>query len=238
MEALTLILVHGGSVTSRAWDPVLAHLRTPAIAIDLPGRRFRPADLGTIRRRDWEDAVVADVTAAGGPVVLVGHSSGGYVIPGAAARLGGDVVRGLVFVAGTCPGEGLRPVDAMTESLHRITVDNVDNLNRRSAGTTIGDRREGEPPIETDLAVVEVDARMGIEAPFQLFEPVTWVGVPSVPRLYVRAMRDRVIPPEHALTMAANAGAPVVDLDATHDVAGSAPAGLALLIEDFVASLR
>ncbi len=38
--------------------------------------------------------------------------------------------------------------------------------------------------------------------------------------------------------MAANAGAAVVDLDATHDVAGSAPAGLALLIEDFVASLR
>ena len=43
----TLVLVHGGTVTSTMWDPVLEHLRTPARAVDLPGRRYHPADLST-----------------------------------------------------------------------------------------------------------------------------------------------------------------------------------------------
>ena len=53
----TIVLVHGGTVTSRMWDAVREHLETPAIAPDLPGRRCRPADLGTTTRQDWIDAV-------------------------------------------------------------------------------------------------------------------------------------------------------------------------------------
>jgi hypothetical protein len=46
-------------------------------------------------------------------------------------------------------------------------------------------------------------------------------------------MRDRVIPPEHAAVMATNAAVHrVVDLDAEHDVAATAPIDLARLLDD------
>jgi pimeloyl-ACP methyl ester carboxylesterase len=237
----TLVLVHGGSTTSVAWDPVLPHLRTPALAVDLPGRRYRPADLATVRRADWERAVADEVTALGpgpGGVVLVGHSSGAYVVPGAAALLPPGTVRHLVLVAATCPREGDRPVDALAPKLQAMTLGNEPHLRARAAGRTLGGLRDGEPPIETALEVVEIDPRQGLEAPLQLFEPMTWAGVPPVGRTYVRALRDRVIPPDHALVMAANAEAgEVVDLDAAHDVAGSAPAELAAVLDRVAAGV-
>lgn len=229
----TLVLVHGGSVTSLAWDPVLPLLHTPAVAIDLPGRRHRPADLGQVRRRDWEVSAAADIAAAGlTDVVLVGHSSGAYVIPGVAALLPPGSVRHLVFVAGTCPAEGDSPVDAMTDKLRAMALGNADNLRAQAAGKTLGGLRDGEPPIVTNLQVVGVDPRMGVEAPQQLFEPMTWPDLGDVPRTYVRGLRDRVIPPDHALVMARNARAgEVVDLDAEHDTPGTAPAALAAVLD-------
>ena len=213
---------------------MLPHLRTAAVAVDLPGRRYRPADLGEVRRADWERSVAEDVSALDiDDVVLVGHSSSGYVIPGVAAMLPEGVVRHLVFVAGNCPAEGERPVDVMNPKLQAITLTYKDALFARAAGKTLADLRVGEAAIETDLELVEVEARMGLEAPRQFFEPMTWKNVPSVPRSYVRALRDRVIPPDLSLTMARNAGArDVIDLDAEHDVAGTAPRPLARVLDE------
>jgi pimeloyl-ACP methyl ester carboxylesterase len=234
----TLVLVHGGSVTSRAWDPLLPLLRTPTATVDLPGRRHRPADLSTLCRADWERSAAADVEALGlDDVVLVGHSSGGYVIPGVASLLPSGVVRRLVFVAANCPAEGQSPVESMAEKLRGITLANRENLAAQAVGRTIGDLRPGEAPIDTELEIVEVDLRMGVEAPGQLYEPMTWEGVPDVARTYVRATRDRIIPADHALVMAANAGAAeVVDLDAGHDVVGDAPEALAALLDRIAAT--
>jgi pimeloyl-ACP methyl ester carboxylesterase len=44
----TLVLVHGGTMTSTMWDGVGQHLKAPWMAVDLPGRRYRPADLSRI----------------------------------------------------------------------------------------------------------------------------------------------------------------------------------------------
>src|SRR3954447_17070620 len=114
-----------------------------------------------------------------------------------------------------------------------MTLDYKDALFARAAGKTLADLRVGEPAIETDLELVEVEARMGLEAPHQFFEPMTWTKVPPVPRIYVRALRDRVIGPDLALTMARNAGArEVIDLDAEHDIAGTAPLELANVLDE------
>ena len=228
----TLVLVHGGTKTSTMWDPVGAHLRSPWTAVDLPGRRHRPADLSTVSRDDWVRAVGDDIAGLG-DVVLVGHSSAGYVIPGVAA-IAGEKVRRLVFVAATVPAEATRPVDFLKPALKEMTLDSEAYLYESTAAKTIGDLRPGEAPIRTDLEVVENGPRLGHEAPGPLFAPFTWTGVPpTVPRTYVRCLRDRVIPPDLVRVMVENmGGAEVVDVDAGHDVAVEAPAALAGVLDE------
>jgi pimeloyl-ACP methyl ester carboxylesterase len=101
-------------------------------------------------------------------------------------------------------------------------------------GRTIGGLRPGEPPIETDLEIVENGPRMGLEAPLVLFEPVSWTGFPTeVPRVYVRALRDKVIPPELADRMITGmGGAEVIDLDAGHRSYDTHAAELAAVIDE------
>ncbi len=229
----TIVLVHGGTVTARMWDGVRLHLDTPAIAPDLPGRRYRPADLGTTTRQDWINAVAADVTAAAlDRVVLVGHSSGGYVIPGVAALLP-EVVAHLVFIAATVPSEGMRPVDFLNPKLTQIALENETAMRESAQGRTLGGLAHGEPPIETELTIVENEGRLGLEAPGPLFERFTWVGVPrTTPRAFIRCTADRVVTPTLVDQMIRNmGGAELVDIDAGHDVAGTAPEALARLLD-------
>lgn len=239
--AVTAVLVHGGTFTARMWDDVRAHLATPSLAVDLPGRRHRPADLGAVTRADWAQAVCDDVEAAGlGAVALVGHSSGGYVIPEVAARLAGagrPRLVGLVFVAGTVPAEGHAPVEYLRPDIRELAESTRDHVVASATGRTLGGLQPGEPPIDTDLEIVENGPRLGLEAPRPLFEPMSWAGFPTdVPRFYVRCRRDRVIPPELADTMVANmGGATVVDLDAGHSAFRTHPAELAGVIDRCVA---
>lgn len=234
----TLVLVHGGTLTSTMWDPVIERLATPAYAVDLPGRRYRPADLSKVIRADWVAAVVEDIESQDlGPVVLAGHSSAGYVIPEVAAALPDRVVQ-LVFIAATVPADGTRPVDFLKPRLRDLALDHVDLVLESTAGKTIGDLRPGEPPIVTSLEVVENDPRMGLEAPRPLHEVYDgWAKVPpALPRTYVRCSQDRVVKAELTELMLPQLGDVVMrDIDAGHDVAREAPAELAALLDGVVA---
>jgi pimeloyl-ACP methyl ester carboxylesterase len=88
-ESPGIVLVHGGAAHSRWWDhvaPLLANGRR-VVALDLSGH----GDSGRRDRYDldsWADETLAAATDAGaaGPVTLVGHSMGGYVVLRAASR--------------------------------------------------------------------------------------------------------------------------------------------------------
>ncbi len=234
----TLVLVHGGTFTSTMWDEVVPRLTTPALAVDLPGRRYRPADLSRVNRHTWVQSVCDDLRLAGlTDVVLVGHSSGGYVIPGVAAVMP-EAVRGMVFVAATVPAEGRAPIDYLRPDLRSLALETRDATTAQCRGKTLGGLRPGEGPIETDLEIVENGPRMGLEAPGPLHEAFSWQGFPAlVPRTYIRCLRDRVIPPDLADVMIANmGGVTVVDIDAGHSVAMRAPAALAAVLDRCVPS--
>jgi pimeloyl-ACP methyl ester carboxylesterase len=238
------VLVHGGTLTSTMWDPVRTRMASPSLAVDLPGRRYKPADLAEVTIADWVTSVVTDIEEAGlTEVVLVGHSSGGYVLPGVAAALVArsvPVLQGLVFVSATVPAHGERPLDYLRDDIRTLASDHRELTLDSARGRTIGGLRTGEPPIETDLEIVENGPRMGLEAPLVLFEPVSWTGFPTeVPRVYVRALRDKVIPPTLADGMiAAMGGAEVIDLDAGHRSYDTHPAELAAVIDEYCANRR
>jgi pimeloyl-ACP methyl ester carboxylesterase len=108
-----VVLVHGGGLDSRCWDPLLPHLDARALAVDLPGRGAHPAPLDTVTFADCAQSVRSDVDAAGfDDIALVGHSLAGCSMP-AMIELLGDRVRHAVFVACTVPDDGTSSFDTL-----------------------------------------------------------------------------------------------------------------------------
>jgi pimeloyl-ACP methyl ester carboxylesterase len=101
-----IVLVHGSNLSAACWGPVVEHLSSPAVAVDLPGRGSRPADIMAVTLDDCVTAVVDAADQAGlGRFVLVGHSLGGVVITETACRYP-DRVAGRVYVGALVPAPG------------------------------------------------------------------------------------------------------------------------------------
>ncbi len=101
-------MIPGFWLNAASWDEVAAALRTrgyPVSALTLPGMASVREDRSGITLRDHVDAVVAAVDAAGGPVVLVGHSAGG-ALSHAAADARPEKVRGVIYVDSLPLGDG------------------------------------------------------------------------------------------------------------------------------------
>ena len=102
-----VVLVHGGLHSAACWDSVQAHLEAPVVAVDLPGRGSRPADLATVTLEDCVQAVVESANEAGFErFVLVGHSIGGVTITETAWRHPLRVAH-LVYVGALVPAPGM-----------------------------------------------------------------------------------------------------------------------------------
>lgn len=234
----TSVLVHGSGHTARIWDGVVAALRGPALAVDLPGRRRRPADLteGTIEASS--QAAAEDVLAAGADrVILVGHSSGGLVLPSLAARLGPRVCH-LVFVAGLIARDGHSVSEIIAPDDPDSMLATRDELCLRYSGTTFGGLTDGEAPIDTDLRVTEDVRTVGsIESLTLMYQPVSWQGVsPSLPRSFVRCLADPIQPRDMQARLIECAGADeVFDVDADHTPAVSRPDELAAIVNQVAA---
>lgn len=110
----TIVLVHGAFAESSSWNDVIRRLREqgyPVIAAANPLRSVAGD----------AEAVASVLKAVEGPVVLVGHSYGGFVISNAATHA--DNVKALVYVAAFAPEEG----------------ENAFQLSTRFPGSSLGD---------------------------------------------------------------------------------------------------
>ena len=127
----TIILVHGAFAESASWNGVIQRLQAKSLQVI--------AAANPLRSVAGDAAYLRDVIAAvGKPVVLVGHSYGGFVITEAAA--GNESVVGLVYVCGFAPDHG--------ESAFALAA--------RFPGSTLGQTTANAYPVSTggnDLAI-------------------------------------------------------------------------------------
>ena len=222
---MTFVLVHGGAHGAWCWEPMLAHLRAPALALDLPGRGRRPGDLGTLTVADFAAAVVGEIEAAGlSRVVLVGHSMAGLTLPRVLERIPERIARA-VFVACVVPREGQTLFDAIAlpEDARPRRPELLAAEQARAMFCSDMDEAQARFVLE----------RLCPEAVGPMSEPASLRGLRGpVPRSYVKLLRDQVLAPALQDEFARNAGpgCAVHELDAGHDAMVSRPEELAALL--------
>lgn len=202
---MSYVLVHGGGSTARFWDRLLPLLDRPALAVDLPGRNGKPADLATLTVEQEVASVVADIEAAGlrAPIVLVAHSSGGLVAPGVAARLGSRIAH-VVLNAALVPPEGGCGLDCMKPRHRDGLVFALEEARRNGSVITLpgppddpeGFRTAygGDPLDDATLAYVTDPLRCVRDTVHHYLQPVRWSIAAAVPVTYVINERDRPVP--------------------------------------------
>src|SRR3954452_24972649 len=82
----TFVLIHGAWQGAWAWDTIVPRLKAAghdAIAVDLPGNGHNPMPPAEVNLERYADHLVGIIDGTAGPIIMVGHSSGG--IPAAQA---------------------------------------------------------------------------------------------------------------------------------------------------------
>jgi pimeloyl-ACP methyl ester carboxylesterase len=228
-----IVLVHGGTLAASCWDLVLPHLRTPALAVDLPGRGSRPADLTTVTLDDFTAAVASDIDATGWDrTLLVGHSMAGITLP-PVVGLREDVLAGVVFVACTVPAHGQSCAEAMALE---VTDDAAVRLEEPADEMTGEDRarRSFGNDLDDEQYAWMTDRMLGGEAFGVVAEPCDLSGLTdAVPRFWVRLGLDAIVVPAMQDAGIGNiGGAEVIDLDAGHMAMVGRPVELAGILDD------
>jgi pimeloyl-ACP methyl ester carboxylesterase len=215
------------------------------LAVNLPGRADRPADLASLSLDVEVASVVADIEShsGSGPIVLVAHSSGGLVVPGVISALAGRV-QSVVLNAALVPAEGGCGIDCMKER-HREGLLLAVAAAERDGGTITlpGPPQDPEPfrhayggdPLDDDTLAFVVDPLRCVEdTVHHYFQPVHWSAVVGVPITYVLNERDRPVPTSTQEEMVRRLPAPltVIRVDSGHLFPVTSPTAFAKILSD------
>ena len=239
MALPALVLVHGGGLAANSWDLTIDEIRRQApeltvLAVDLPGRRSKPADLQTLTIADWVNSVVCDIDDAGlNDVVIVAHSMGGLTVPGVVTRLGVPRVREMVLATAFIPPEGTSMADTLPwpggptarRNARRGTPSETSAIMRRFV------LLNGVPRTRRRF----LSGRIYPESSRIMAENVFRSGLPDgVPRIWILTLRDRAFAPkvQRKYIEAIGGVQTLIEIDTCHCLMVSEPERLAeILVE-------
>jgi pimeloyl-ACP methyl ester carboxylesterase len=215
----TIVLVHGAWADASSWTAVIQRLHAAGHdVVALPNTLRGPAADAAIIR-NYLDTI-------DGPVVLVAHSYGGFVITNAAT--GAKNVRALVYVDAFIPDEG-QPAVALTGQGSSL----VAALTNPTAVFKLVPI-PGAPPEAPDTYLLPSTVRENFaqdvsadeqEVIYATQRPASFAGLaePSgppawkdIPSWAIIGKQDRIIDPVSLRAMAEQAGARITEIDASH----------------------
>jgi pimeloyl-ACP methyl ester carboxylesterase len=219
MPKPTIVLVHGAWADGSSWNAVASELQSQGFTVLTPPNLLRGLDTDAA----YVSSFLAQRTT--GPVVLVGHSYGGFVITNAAT--GGGEVRALVYVDAFAPDVGETTFQILSGSGSALDVpDPTTALDL--AGYPGGPEGDVEAFLKPDTVhnsfaqdLKEADRWLIVasQRPITLSAnttPSATAAWKTLPSWTVVGTEDRIIPPATQRHMAQRAGATITDAAGSH----------------------
>jgi pimeloyl-ACP methyl ester carboxylesterase len=212
----TIVLVHGDFADASSWNEVIERLQDRGFTVVAPPNTLRGPS---------QDApyLASYLQTIPGPIVLVAHSYGGFVITNAAT--GNPNVKALVYIDSFAPDENETALDLLEDSGTCVTESGL-NPVPIAGGVDLYLRWEADPPYagfmecfangvdEEDAAVLHATQRPAAAAQFDdPSGPPAWDSIPSWALL---GTQDHVIPPGLQQMMYERAGADISTVKAGH----------------------
>ena len=219
MPKPTIVLVHGAWADASSWNAVASELQSQGFTVLAPPNLLR----GVAIDAPYIASFLAQRTS--GPVVLVGHSYGGFVITNAAT--GGDNVKALVYVDAFVPDEGENVFQILGGSGSALDVpDPTDRPRHRRLPGRAGGRRRGLPQARHRAQLLRPGPPRGrpladrggpaADHPERQHHAVRAAAWKALPSWAVIGTEDRVIPPDTQRHMAERAGATITEVAGSH----------------------
>jgi pimeloyl-ACP methyl ester carboxylesterase len=195
-----IVLVHGAWEDSNVWGEVTPRLQKDGykvVVVSLPGRPSSPAAPEKVSLDLYRDTVLRAVDSVKGPVVLVGHSFGGFPIS-AAAEAAPAKIRTLVYVAAYLPRDGQTLLE-LGNSDRDSHIGPALQIHKETGIITIAyDSRaslfasDGPPELKAAIPNLIVDEPLG---PLVTAIHLTGERFGGVDKVYIHTANDVVVSP-------------------------------------------
>jgi len=213
----TIVLVHGDWADASSWNGVIGRLQDRGFTVVAPPNTLRGPS---------QDApyLASYLQTIPGPIVLVAHSYGGFVITNAAT--GNANVKALVYIDAFAPDENETALDLVGGTSSCVTDNRAFNFVPIDGGVDLYLRWEANPPYagfrecfangvdEETAAVLAAGQRPASAAQFS--DPSGAPAWKTIPSWALLGTLDNVIPPALQQTMYERADAHVSRVKAGH----------------------
>ncbi len=212
----TIVLVHGDWADASSWNGVIERLQDRGFTVVAPPNTLRGPS---------QDApyLASYLQTIPGPIVLVAHSYGGFVITNAATGIAN--VKALVYIDAFAPDENERIIDLLAGTSTCVT-DSAVNAVPFNGGVDLYLRWEANPPYGgfTECFANGVDdetarllaAGQRPAATQQFLDPSGAPAWKTIPSWSLIGTLDNVIPPTLQEAMSERAGAHITRVKAGH----------------------